>query len=134
MLRLEIFAIPCLKRIHIYQKMPLPWHSHKNRNFSCMKTIVSDIVSDGLRTIFKQEWDSRYRATLGAWNNTSINGREMHNIEKQGTKKRKSEKWKYKRMGLYSALQRNPLFKFHRQSWLKSYHSKRGRHSKANEE
>ena len=47
-----------------------------------MKTIVSDIVSDGLRTIFKQEWNSRYLGTLGAWNNTAINGQEMHNLEK----------------------------------------------------
>ena len=46
-----------------------------------MKTIVSDIVCDGLRTIFKQEWDRRYKATLGAWYNTAINGQDMYNIE-----------------------------------------------------
>ena len=48
------------------------------------------MVSDGLRTIFKQEWDSRYQATLGAWNNTAINGREMHNIEKRGPGKKEN--------------------------------------------
>ena len=62
--------------------MPLPWQcSNENRNFICMKTIVSEIGSDGLRTIFKQEWDRRYLTTLGAWNNTAINGQEMHNLE-----------------------------------------------------
>ena len=47
-----------------------------------MKKIISDIVSDGLRTIFKQEWDRRYQATLGAWNNIAINGMAMYNMEK----------------------------------------------------
>ena len=46
-----------------------------------MKTIVSDIVCDGLRTIFKQEWNSRYQATLGAWYNTERNGHEMYKME-----------------------------------------------------
>ena len=62
--------------------MSLPWHSHEERNFICMKKIVSGIVSDGLRTIFKQEWDRRYQATLGAWNNIAINGMAMYNMEK----------------------------------------------------
>ena len=62
--------------------MPLPWHSHEKRNFICMKTIVSDIVGDGLRTIFKQEWNMRYQATLGPWINNAMNGKAMHNMEK----------------------------------------------------
>ena len=36
-----------------------------NYNKSCY--FVTDILTEGLRTIFKQEWGSRYKTTLREW-------------------------------------------------------------------
>ena len=36
--------------------------------------VVTDILTEGLRTIFKQEWDNRYKATLGQWKDDTKNG------------------------------------------------------------
>ena len=36
--------------------------------------VVTDILTDGLRTIFKKEWDNRYKATLGEWKDDPKNG------------------------------------------------------------
>ncbi|XP_022810392.1 uncharacterized protein LOC111347409 [Stylophora pistillata] len=43
--------------------------------------IVTDVLTEGLRTIFKQEWDNRYKATLGEWNDKSKNGMDFWNGE-----------------------------------------------------
>lgn len=48
-----------------------------------MSRIITDIVSEGLRTIFQQEWNRRHQATLGAWDNTPISGQELFNFEKR---------------------------------------------------
>ena len=36
--------------------------------------VVTDILTEGLRTIFKQEWDNRFKATLGEWKDDLKNG------------------------------------------------------------
>ena len=43
--------------------------------------VVTDILTEGLRTIFKQEWDSRYRSTLGEWKDEPQNGQDFKNGE-----------------------------------------------------
>ena len=40
-----------------------------------------DILTKGLREIFKQEWDSRYKATLGEWEDDPKNGFDFWNGE-----------------------------------------------------
>ena len=39
-------------------------------------------VCEGLREIFKQEWDKHYGAAKGVWDDTSKSGNELYNIEK----------------------------------------------------
>ena len=42
---------------------------------------MTDIISKGLRTVFQQEWNNRYQATLGAWDNTATSGQMLFNME-----------------------------------------------------
>ena len=59
-----------------------PWGSEAIRNFICMQNIVTDVVSKGLRIFFKREWNSRYQASLGAWDDTSTSGGQLFHSEK----------------------------------------------------
>lgn len=38
---------------------------------------TEDIITEGLRTIFKQEWNSRHKATLGEWKDEPKNGQDF---------------------------------------------------------
>ena len=40
--------------------------------------LVSDVVTKGLRTMFKREWDIRFKETLGEWMDTPTNGRDFY--------------------------------------------------------
>lgn len=55
----------------------------EKRNQSWMDTLVTDIVKNGLRLIFKQEWDSRYHSTLGLWDDTTKSGTQLLNKERK---------------------------------------------------
>ena len=63
--------------------MSFLWLSKEKANYFYMRTIITDIVSKGLRTIFRQEWDKRYHATLGAWDDTPKSGQQFYNREKR---------------------------------------------------
>ena len=44
--------------------------------------IMNVAVCEGLREIFKQEWDKHYAATKGVWDDTCKSGNELYNMEK----------------------------------------------------
>jgi tetratricopeptide (TPR) repeat protein len=48
-----------------------------------MRKIVSDLMSKELRKIFKQEWNLRYQATFGGWDDTSVSGNQLFHLEKK---------------------------------------------------
>ena len=50
--------------------------------------IATDILPPALRLLFKQEWDSRYKATLGEWKDTPQNGLDFKNGESPAKQKR----------------------------------------------
>ncbi|XP_068755090.1 uncharacterized protein [Montipora capricornis] len=50
--------------------------------------IVSGTVQQGLRSIFKQEWDNRYKTTLGEWQDTQKNGLDFLNAESSINRRR----------------------------------------------
>ncbi|KAJ7377680.1 hypothetical protein OS493_027759 [Desmophyllum pertusum] len=50
--------------------------------------VATDIVAEGLRTIFKQEWDNRYKATLGKWKDEPRNGLAFFNAESRRSQRR----------------------------------------------
>ena len=52
--------------------------------------ITTDILADGLRTIFKQEWDNRYKSTKGEWKDEPKNGLDFYNGESPRNQRRNS--------------------------------------------
>ncbi|XP_068734156.1 uncharacterized protein [Montipora capricornis] len=46
-----------------------------------MRFIVENVVSEGLRVVFKHEWDLLYKSTLGEWQDTPQNGRDFSHLE-----------------------------------------------------
>ncbi|KAL9967481.1 hypothetical protein ACROYT_G025708 [Oculina patagonica] len=50
--------------------------------------VAADILAEGLRSIFKQEWGKRYKATLGEWKDEPWNGLDFYNAESPRNQKR----------------------------------------------
>ena len=50
-------------------------------NYLKVCLIVTDELAEGLREIFKREWDNRYKATLGEWKDERKNGMDFWNGE-----------------------------------------------------
>ena len=55
--------------------------SDEQLNYFRICCITTDVLAEGLRTIFKQEWDNRYKATLGEWKDEPRNGLDFYNGE-----------------------------------------------------
>ena len=53
--------------------------------------VVTDIITEGLRAIFKQEWDNRYKATFGEWKDETRNGMDFKNGESPGNQRRNAK-------------------------------------------
>ena len=51
-----------------------PEYAEEQLNYFRICYIYTDILAEGLRTIFKQEWDNRYKTTLGEWKDEPRNG------------------------------------------------------------
>ena len=55
--------------------------SDEQLNYFRICCVTTDVLTEGLRTIFKQEWDNRYKATLGEWKDEPRNGLDFKNGE-----------------------------------------------------
>ena len=66
-------------------------YTEEQLNYFRICFITTDIITEGLRTIFKREWDSRYKATLGEWKDEPQNGLDFKNRESSTTRKRKAK-------------------------------------------
>ena len=53
--------------------------------------ITTSIIRDGLETVFKQEWDRVYGASLGTWRDTAKNGQDFFNMESPRSQRRNIE-------------------------------------------
>ena len=62
-------------------------YTEEQLNFYRVCCITTDVLTDGLRTIFKQEWDNRYACTLGEWKDEPQNGQDFKNGESPGKQK-----------------------------------------------
>ena len=69
-------------------KMASQLYTEEQLNFFRICCIATDILPQGLRSIFKQEWDSRYKATLGEWKDTPKNGQDFKNGESPANQRR----------------------------------------------
>ena len=63
-------------------------YSNEHLNFFRICDITANIITEGLRTVFKQEWDKKYNASLGEWKDSSQNGRDFENQEPPASKKK----------------------------------------------
>ncbi|XP_068750797.1 uncharacterized protein [Montipora capricornis] len=65
-----------------------PEYTDEQLNYFRICFITTDVITEGLRTIFKQEWDNRYKATLGEWKDEPQNGLDFENLESPRNQKR----------------------------------------------
>ena len=68
----------------------IPWENEEEQNYICMNKIVNDVMSKGLRDVFKQEWNSRYQAKFGAWDDTNVSGLQLFHQEKKRSRPNKN--------------------------------------------
>ena len=55
-------------------------YSEERMNYSRLLQVVTHVVTEGLREIFKQEWDNRYKTDLGEWKDTPDDGKNLCTI------------------------------------------------------
>ena len=63
-------------------------YSEEQLNYFRICCVTTDLLAEGLRSIFKQEWDNRYKATLGEWKDEPRNGLDFYNGESPGNRRR----------------------------------------------
>ncbi|XP_015766754.1 PREDICTED: uncharacterized protein LOC107345547 [Acropora digitifera] len=66
-------------------------YTEEQLNFFRVCFITTNELTDGLRTIFKQEWNNRYATTLGEWKDEAKNGRDFKNGESPRNQARNQE-------------------------------------------
>ena len=66
-------------------------YSEEQLNYFRLSHIATNIVPPALRLLFKQEWDNRYKTTLGEWNDTPQNGLDFKNGESADNQSRNAE-------------------------------------------
>ncbi|XP_044175409.1 uncharacterized protein LOC122958555 [Acropora millepora] len=62
-------------------------YTEEQLNFFRVCFITTEELTDGLRTIFKQEWDNQHASTLGEWKDEAKNGQDFKNGESPGKQK-----------------------------------------------
>ena len=63
-------------------------YSEEQLNYFRVCHIATDILPPALRLLFKQEWDNRYKAAYGEWQDTPQNGRDFKNGESPANQRR----------------------------------------------
>ena len=63
-------------------------YTEEQLNYYRICYVTTDVLTEGLRTIFKQEWDNRYKSTLGEWEDEPRNGLDFWNGESPRNRKR----------------------------------------------
>ncbi|PFX21311.1 Nephrocystin-3 [Stylophora pistillata] len=69
------------------EKMATLVYSKEQLNYFRVCHIVTNILPEGLRSIFKHEWDRLYQATLGEWKDTPCDGQHFYNKETTQSRK-----------------------------------------------
>ena len=63
-------------------------YSKEQLNYFRIRYVVTDVLTEGLRIIFKREWDNRYGATSGEWKDEPRNGVDFKNMESAWNQRR----------------------------------------------
>ena len=65
-----------------------PEYTKEQLNYYRICYVTTNILTEGLRSVFKQEWDNRYKATLGEWKDDPKSGMDFYNSESLRNQKR----------------------------------------------
>ena len=68
----------------------IPWENEEEQNYICIDKIINDIVCKELRSVFKQEWNSRYQVSFGAWDDTNSSGQQLFHRERTRSRPNKN--------------------------------------------
>ena len=63
-------------------------YTDEQLNYYRICYVTTDILAEGLREIFKQEWDKLYKKTKGEWKDEPCNGMDFYNGESPRNQKR----------------------------------------------
>ena len=63
-------------------------YTDEQLNYYRICCVTTDIPAEGLRAIFKQEWDKLYKTTTGEWKDEPRNGMDFCNRESPRNQKR----------------------------------------------
>ena len=63
-------------------------YTDEQLNYYRICYLTTDILAEGLREIFKQEWDKLYKSTKGEWKDEPRNGMDFYNGESPQNQKR----------------------------------------------
>ena len=63
-------------------------YTEEQLNYFRICYITTDVLTEGLRSIFKQEWDNLYKSNLGEWKDEPRNGVDFFNGESPRNQKR----------------------------------------------
>ena len=63
-------------------------YTDEQLNYYKICHVTTDILTEGLRKIFKHEWDSRYGTTLGEWKDDPSNGKDFYSKESPRNQRR----------------------------------------------
>ena len=63
-------------------------YTDEQLNYYRICCVTTDILAEGLREIFKQEWDKLYKSTKGEWKDEPRNGMNFYNGESPRNQKR----------------------------------------------
>ena len=63
-------------------------YTDEQLNYYRICYLTTDILAEGLREIFKQEWDKLYKTTKGEWKDEPRNGMDFYNGESPRNQKR----------------------------------------------
>ena len=64
------------------------FYSSEQLNYFRLCYVIVNLIPEGLRRVFKKEWDSRYKSVLGEWRDTPQNGYEFLNRESRRNRSR----------------------------------------------
>ena len=74
-------------------------YTDEQLNYYRICCVTTDILAEGLREIFKQEWDKMYKTTKGEWKDEHRNGVDFYNGESPRNQKRNAQLLKTMKKG-----------------------------------
>ena len=74
-------------------------YTKEQLNYFRICYVTTDVLADGLREIFKKEWDKLYKSTKGEWKDKLRNGIDFYNGVSSKAKKKRSSFGHYEKTG-----------------------------------